>query len=303
MAASAVNIGAGDGSAGAGQATVTASVDTGAASLPVTLEVCESGPTGCVTPRGQTATTGVFDPNVAKTYTVFVRANGSDTVPFSPANSRVFLRFRDAGGVLRSATSAAISAPAPADQPIEVAEIEGRWSVLIRQQAGVWPVLRRASVYLTSDGTAIIDDGIAPRAVAMEVDALLDASVHLRINGLFGTALADGQILVSDAFEPIPGAFWGVRDARSETTASWSDLAGSFGDSLAVSDSGEIRGIVNGCAVYGQATGLATQAVTLSLTGCANSGTYLGIAALSANDNETTTLLIANERRGWRVER
>ncbi|HAQ35049.1 MAG TPA: hypothetical protein DCQ53_06790, partial [Alphaproteobacteria bacterium] len=41
MTAAAVNIGVGDGSAGANEVTLTTSVDTGAAVLPVSLEVCQ----------------------------------------------------------------------------------------------------------------------------------------------------------------------------------------------------------------------------------------------------------------------
>lgn len=113
MSAAAVNIGAGDGSAGAGEATVTVSVDTGAAILPVTLEVCETNASGsCTTPRGQASLSTVFSGSTARTFAVFVRANEGANVPFDPANARVYLRFTDATGTLRSVTSAAIAAPA-----------------------------------------------------------------------------------------------------------------------------------------------------------------------------------------------
>lgn len=113
MSAAAMNIGAGDGSAGAGEATVTVSVDTGGATLPVTLEVCETNAGGsCTTPRGQASLSTVFSGSTAKTFAVFVRANEGGFVPFDPANARVYLRFTDATGTLRSVTSAAIAAPA-----------------------------------------------------------------------------------------------------------------------------------------------------------------------------------------------
>lgn len=113
MSAAAMNIGAGDGSAGAGEATVTVSVDTGGAVLPVTLEVCETNASGsCITPRGQASLSTVFSGSTARTFAVFVRANEGAFVPFDPANARVYLRFTDATGTLRSVTSAAISAPA-----------------------------------------------------------------------------------------------------------------------------------------------------------------------------------------------
>ena len=99
------------------------------------------------------------------------------------------------------------------------------------------------------------------------------------------------------------GEFWGVRDARSDTSTNWTDLAGSFGDSLILSETGEIRGSIDGCAVYGQANGSATQAIALSLSGCAQSGVYLGLVDIPANDNHAPVLLIANGAQGWRVER
>ncbi len=53
MAASAVNIGAGDGSAGRDEVTLTTTVDTGAAVLPLTLEICQINVASiCITPRG-----------------------------------------------------------------------------------------------------------------------------------------------------------------------------------------------------------------------------------------------------------
>jgi hypothetical protein len=40
------------------------------------------------------------------TFSVFLDAVGA--VPFDPANSRVFVRFKDAGGVTRGSTSVAV---------------------------------------------------------------------------------------------------------------------------------------------------------------------------------------------------
>lgn len=111
MTAAALNIGAGDGSAGAGETTVTVFADDGGANLPLTLEVCETGPMGgCLAPRSSEVTT-VFgtDP---KYFAVFVRDTGTG-VTLSPGTARVFMRFRDSGGVIRSVTSAAVTAPAP----------------------------------------------------------------------------------------------------------------------------------------------------------------------------------------------
>jgi len=110
MTAAAVNIGAGDGSAGANEATITVTADTGSADLPLTLQVCETASTGgCLAPRSSEVTS-VFG-SEAKFFAVFARAQSGSAIPFNPAGARVYLRFRDANGTIRSVTSAAVTAP------------------------------------------------------------------------------------------------------------------------------------------------------------------------------------------------
>ena len=110
MTAAAVNIGAGDGSADAGEATITVTADDGGAGLPLTLQVCESGPQGgCLAPRSDSVTS-VFGTD-AKFFAVFARAQAGSAIGFNPAASRIYLRFEDSNGVVRSVTSAAVTAP------------------------------------------------------------------------------------------------------------------------------------------------------------------------------------------------
>ena len=177
----------------------------------------------------------------------------------------------------------------------------------MRQSDGVWPGLARTSLYVTEAGQVLIDDGISPRLSTLEViaaeadqDGTQARFMALGHDGLWTNA---GAIRLGAPWAEKVGEFWGVRDARSDIATNWTDLAGTFGDSLILSEAGEIRGNIDGCAVYGQASGLATQAVSLSLSGCAQSGGYLGQLDLPANDNEAATLLIANDTTGWRVER
>jgi len=86
-------------------ATVTA--DTGAATLPVIITLCQTNPsTGqCLTPPGAAIPVTIAS-NATPTFAVFVQGTGN--VAFDPANKRVFLRFKDAGGVTRGATSVAV---------------------------------------------------------------------------------------------------------------------------------------------------------------------------------------------------
>ncbi len=241
-------------------------------------------------------------------FAVFVRDTSTGGIAFDPANSRVFLRFTDATGTIRSATSAAVTAPAPAEAPEIASNLpQGRWSVLMRQPEGVWPGLARTSLYVTETGQVLIDDGISPRLTTLEViaaDADADATqarfMALGHDGLWTNA---GTIRLGAPWAEQVGEFWGVRDARSDTPTNWTDLAGSFGNSLILSETGEIRGNIDGCAVYGQASGSVTQAISLNLSGCAQSGFYLGLVDLPANDNSEPALLIAGNGGGWRVER
>lgn len=91
-------------------AAITASVDTGAATLPVEVNLCQTNPgTGqCTSAIGPTVTTTIVA-NATPTFAIFVKANAA--VAFDPAHSRIFVRFKDSGGVTRGATSVAVRTP------------------------------------------------------------------------------------------------------------------------------------------------------------------------------------------------
>lgn len=92
----------------AGSLTVTA--DTGAATLPLVLTVCETVPaTGACMAAPAPSTATAVTAGGTNTYGVFAAASG--TVPFAPATNRIFLRFRDAAGVIRGETSVAVQTP------------------------------------------------------------------------------------------------------------------------------------------------------------------------------------------------
>jgi probable HAF family extracellular repeat protein len=86
---------------------IIASADTGAVGLPVSLSLCRTdAETGqCATPPS-TAAALDLGANATATLSVFVAANGP--LPFDPANNRVFVSFKDGGGVVRGATSVAL---------------------------------------------------------------------------------------------------------------------------------------------------------------------------------------------------
>lgn len=99
FALAAVNIGT--------SGTITVSADTGAGNLPVTFAICQTDSTtgACLSPTSSTVTLQI-DPNATPTFSVFVAATG--IVPFFPETNRVFVRFKDASGVVRGSTSVAV---------------------------------------------------------------------------------------------------------------------------------------------------------------------------------------------------
>jgi hypothetical protein len=102
FAVATVNVGA--------SGAITAMADTGGVTLPVALTICETNPTtgACIAAPASSVTTQM-NANATPTFGIFVM--GNDTVPFDPAHHRIFVRFRDADGVIRGATSGAVRSP------------------------------------------------------------------------------------------------------------------------------------------------------------------------------------------------
>jgi hypothetical protein len=98
FAVATVNVGA--------NGNITATADTGGASIPVNLFICQTDPgTGvCFAPPASNVTTQI-NASATPTFAIFVQGNG--TVPFDPAANRIFVRF-SSGGVTRGSTSVAV---------------------------------------------------------------------------------------------------------------------------------------------------------------------------------------------------
>jgi YVTN family beta-propeller protein len=88
-------------------APITVSADTGSATLPLSITLCQTNPsTGqCLAPPAQ-AVSLTFATAATPTFSIFVAAAGA--VAFSPATSRIFLRFLDDNGVSHGSTSVAV---------------------------------------------------------------------------------------------------------------------------------------------------------------------------------------------------
>lgn len=95
-----------------GDATLTLSIDDGGKSLPLILFVCETNPsTGACLASPSTTLTISSANGETRTFSVFVNSTG--VITFDPANNRVFVRFKDANGVVRGATNFAVRTDAP----------------------------------------------------------------------------------------------------------------------------------------------------------------------------------------------
>src|SRR5262245_4945558 len=99
FAVATVNVGA--------SGNIMASADTGSATLPVSIFLCQTDPLSgqCISPINTSVTT-VINANTTPTFAVFVR--GSGNVPFDPAANRIFVRFKDSGNMTRGSTSVAV---------------------------------------------------------------------------------------------------------------------------------------------------------------------------------------------------
>jgi hypothetical protein len=99
FAVATVNVGA--------SGSITASADTGSASLPLNIFLCETNPATaqCISAIGPSVTTQI-NANATPTFAILVQGGG--VVPFDPATNRIFVRFKDSGNVTRGSTSVAV---------------------------------------------------------------------------------------------------------------------------------------------------------------------------------------------------
>jgi len=91
-------------------AQISVSADTGTANLPVTLNLCQTDPltSVCINPVEAAPGPVLVDIDAGESPTFAVFAQAAEPIALDPANSRVFLRFRDPQGEVRGATSVAV---------------------------------------------------------------------------------------------------------------------------------------------------------------------------------------------------
>jgi hypothetical protein len=88
-------------------AAITATANTGVASLPLAVAICQTNPASgqCLGPAASSASTTIMA-NATPTFAIFAAA--VDGVPFVPQTNRIFVEFSDANGVVRGSTSVAV---------------------------------------------------------------------------------------------------------------------------------------------------------------------------------------------------
>ena len=91
-------------------ATISVSADTGEATLPIALSLCQTDPatSECINPTLPTTASVIVDIAEGESPTFAVFGSASESIALDPANSRVFLRFSDELGGVRGATSVAV---------------------------------------------------------------------------------------------------------------------------------------------------------------------------------------------------
>jgi hypothetical protein len=99
FATASVNVGA--------SGAITGSANTGSATLPLRLTICQSNPANgqCLATPAVTVTTTI-NANATPTFSIFATASGA--ISFDPANSRIFVVFTDSTNAVRGETSVAV---------------------------------------------------------------------------------------------------------------------------------------------------------------------------------------------------
>ncbi len=202
MTASAINIGVGD-VGGSADTAVRVSADTGAAALPLLVQICETDAvSACITPLGPDPIDTVIG-DTPSFFAMFISDQSDGTgVALDPANARAFLRFASLGGKARSVTSAAVTVPAAADDtPIAMASglPEGRWAVMVRTTKGIRHTQEPGTLYVWPDGIAILET--PKQSMALDLFAAAEgAFTGLEAKGtIAGQFIRDHSLFMVDA--------------------------------------------------------------------------------------------------------
>ncbi len=299
-------------------ATLTVSPNTGNATLPLSLSICQTDPTSgaCLNPAAASVTLDV-PAGATPTFAIFV--GSSAPVPFAPATTRIFVDFADSSKAIHGATSVAVTnggtvATAPTGGGIYLGSIQiatgadtgtNLETVFIVSESG--QLAGATAKSLTSPVTALFTGGLA-----------VDTNLNLAASGSLiagpGFTLPDGgtvapmtiagtlspQSYIAGSFTAgaEEGALTGAYQAKLyERAVALSNFTGNWNIRDATSVTGTVvfqadgsftgtgSGTNNaGCFYSGQITipngSFNAESVTLTISGCALAGSYTGLAAL-----------------------
>lgn len=147
--------------------SIVASVDRGSGSYPANLAICETNATTgqCLNKPGASVVSQMGT-NATRTFGVFITSTGP--IPFNPAANRVFVRFRDASGVVRGATSVAVRTTGAGKLQIAARDEQGAAA------PGIYKVLLNGAIVGETDASGQFTRTVpaVPTAVRLQNSAL-----------------------------------------------------------------------------------------------------------------------------------
>ncbi len=216
MTISATNIGAGD-NPGSADTAVTVSVDTGNASLPLFLLLCQTNALStCITPLGSGDINTVIG-DTPSYFAVFAAdQSGGVGIPLDPANARIYLRFRNAKGTVSSVTSAAVTVDpaATAEAPMSNDLPVGRWAVSVRETIGNRHTQEPGTLYVWPDGRATLHNGKKTTALQLSITGTGHFTGFEDKGVLAGQYTPGHSLFMVDTGKHRRLDIWGVHDTR-----------------------------------------------------------------------------------------
>ncbi len=185
-------------------ATVSVAVDFGSTSLPLTASICETNPTtGICLATPSSGVTTTIGTGATPTFAVFITSTGE--IILNPSVNRIFVRFRDGGGVVRGSTSVAVASPAP----VTVSRFAGAYTGTFSGTSfGVFNIVIDSNGVLSGSGQAL-DDGT--------------------VFGVQGSVSATGSFAFTAGSTTGGATFSGTISDSGSLSGSWQDPA--FGES------------------------------------------------------------------------
>ena len=299
-------------------ATLTVTPNTGSATLPLSLSICQTDPTSgaCLSPPTASVTLDV-PASATPTFAIFI--NSSAPVPFAPATTRIFVDFTDSSKVIHGATSVAVTngatvATAPTGGGIYLGSIQ----IATGADTGT----NLTTVFIVSEDGQLA--GATAPSLTQAVTALftgslsVDTNLNLAASGSLiagpGFTLPDGgttsPMAIAGTLSPksyIAGSFTAGTEEGSlnaayqaglyERAVSLSNFTGNWNMRDATSVTGTVvfqgdgsftgtgTGTNNaGCSYNGQVSipngSFNAESVTLTISGCSLAGSYSGLATL-----------------------